>query len=378
MLRELRSITTTAGLLLALAWPAILLGGLFQVSGSMVAVTKQAIWVREANGVVVYARLPEQAELSAGALVARFKLGDQVRVRAAEVSPKKGELPHRELRDLTYLRAPTAAELAAALRSRARRVADNVLPLPAGEAAAPAAIPAPPPAPSTPEAALLERAREVSQRYLAALPNFTVDAIQTSYVSEAVGEQGWREVGTLQSEISFQGTVPVYRDTERTGVMTRSEPATTPRAFTPNGYLKGVFDADCDVTIKFAGRAVESGTPVLVYRFASPADGCYWPEAGEWNEQFFAAHSGSLFIGKDDGVVRRLDVKAGDMASELNCMADELRGTWDFVKIAGERHLVPTSVDHVTWDARRSKLFRNSAMYQNYRHFSVSSTVDFK
>jgi hypothetical protein len=157
-----------------------------------------------------------------------------------------------------------------------------------------------------------------------------------------------------------------------------SDPEYTARAFPPNGFLKGVFDADCDIAIKFVGRAVESGTPVLVYRFASPEDGCYWPESGELNEQFYAARSGSLFIGKDDGVVRRLDIKAGDMPSEINCLADEHRGTWDFVKIAGERHLVPTSVDHVTWDARRGKLFRNSATYQNFRHFSVSSTIDFK
>jgi hypothetical protein len=380
----LRLIATMAGLVLALAWPGILSGSPLQFSGSMVAVTQHTVWVRDARGLAVFAGLPDKGELSAGALIAKYKLGDQVRIRSVEVALTKAHHAYQqELRSLTYLRAPTEAELAGALKSRARRDKENLLPLPADEAAGvdtspyPVPHPAAPPAASTPEAALLERAREVSKRYLADLPNFTVDSFQTNYYSEALGERGWREVGELQSEISFQGSSPVYRDSARTGVLAGDDNKLVPRVFPQNGFLRAVFDLGCDVTIKFAGRAVEAGTPVLVYHFASPDDGCSWAVGGELDEMFYASRVGSLFIGEADAVVRRLDLKAIGLPKWFATQADEHRGTWDFVRIGGERYLVPTSSDRVHWDATRSRLFRTSATYKNHRHFSVSSTVDF-
>jgi hypothetical protein len=385
MVRELRSIVAMAGLLLALARPGILSGTPLRFSGSMVAVTRHTVWVREANGVVIYARLPDKGELNAGALIARFKLGDQVSVRTVVINRTRGEESCEQgLRSLTYLRAPTDAELAGALKSRARRGKENLLPLPAGAGASAAASPDPaprpetPPAPSTPEAALLERARANSQRYLAALPNFTVDAVQTSYDSEALGERGWREVGTVESEMTFRGIASVYRDTASGGRLAGVSPDSIARAFPLNSYLKGVFDADCDIAIQYAGRAVEARTPVLVYHFASPEDGCSWVVGGELDSLYYAAHSGTLFIGEADGVVRRLDVKATGLPMGFDHQADEHRGTWDFVRIAGERYLVPTSSDRVSWDSTRNRLFRTSATYKNFRHFSASSTIDFK
>ncbi len=56
-----------------------------QYSGSLVAVTKHSVWVRQANGVVTFARLPDTGDLSAQALIRKYRFGQKVSAKTSTI-----------------------------------------------------------------------------------------------------------------------------------------------------------------------------------------------------------------------------------------------------------------------------------------------------
>ena len=200
-----------------------------QFSGSLVAVTPHSVWVREANAVVRFARLPDKGAISAPSLLGRYKFGDQVLVKSVTIQrfrdDEEGQWFDLEAKSLDYLRPASAAEMASALGSMARRTKGNLLRAdPPGDTQlkgnAPASVslktlqlPDPnmdAPAEDSP-AGMLERSRALAQKYLAALPNFNADQVSKLYSSpgfEPTEVEFDRETG-IRSELSgSRGNAP--------------------------------------------------------------------------------------------------------------------------------------------------------------------------
>ncbi len=206
-----------------------------QFSGSLVAVTPHSVWVREANAVVRFARLPDKGAISAPSLLGRYKFGDQVLVKSVTIQrfrdDEEGQWFDLEATGVNYLRPASAAEMASALGSMARRTKGNLLRAdppadsgPKSDAPAPVSLktlelPDPnmdAPAKDSP-AGILERSRALTQKYLVALPNFNADETTRSYTSPVTNPPKWQIVETLQSEMSFRGTQEMHRNILRNG-----------------------------------------------------------------------------------------------------------------------------------------------------------------
>ena len=362
-----------------------------QYTGSLVAVTPHSVWTRAANGVLKFARLPDTGAVSAPTLASRYKIGDQVLVRSVRIErfpdDEENEWFSLEAKAVDYLRPPSVAELAGALGSSARRRKGNMLPAPASNDP-PASMslktlqlpdsPAVAPAKDSP-AAILERSRALTQKYLAALPNFNADEISKQYRSPASNPPKWQLDETLQSEVSFQGSHAMHRNIVRNGELWNDlfehlKPAT--RAGQQNGALAHIFDASCDVTLEFSRRAVEAGTPVLLYRFTSPPDSCFGYTWGDDDDRYPSAHTGEVSIAETDNLVRRLEIVTTGMPKGYASQSGETRATWDYVKIGEERHLLPIEVQVL--EVRISGAHLSVLTYKNHRHFEAFTSISYK
>ena len=197
--------------------PSIAFAENVQYSGSLVVVTKHSVWVRTANGVVACARLPDAGDLSAQTLAGRYRVGQQVLMKAVIVPQFRDDEDNRmydfELKALTYLRPASQQELAGALGSPARRVLDNLLPVAESDDPMRNISLKTLKLPDGNETfdAKLERSRVVTEQYLAALPDFNADESALLRNSPVSSTPKWRIIETLNSEVSFRGVSTMRR-----------------------------------------------------------------------------------------------------------------------------------------------------------------------
>lgn len=392
MVRRFRLLICLGGLLLAVSQRGAAFADSVEATGSLVAVTPHSVWVRQPNGVLVFAHLPDQGALSAQDLAGRYKVGNQVFLKCAVVERYRIDEENQwfdlEAKKLEYLRPPSAAELASALGSAARRLRGNLLRVAEGDqrpvSVSLKSLPLPDTSAAIPDkddpAARLERSRALTQKWLAALPNFTADETSLLYRSPIVNPPKWKVEETVQSEVSFRGAQDMHRN-----VVRNSEPwndlyehlPPSPRATGLQGILASIFNVDCDVTLEFAGRAVEGGTPVLVYRYSAPPDSCFWPDWGGHGERYYAGISGEVAVAEADGLVRRMESKTTGFPKEFRLQSREQRATWDYIRIGEERHLLPTEFQYLDADKAGSMTLAITR-YKNHRHFEAFSEVKYK
>jgi hypothetical protein len=392
MFRHVRLLICIGGLFLSTSQSGAAFADSEQFSGSLVAVTRHSIWVRQPNGVVVLARL--NGAYNAETLLSHHKVGDQVLLKVGVIDrvfeDEEGQWFDWEVTSLDYLRPPSTAEVASAVGSAARRQRGNLLRNPEGEAPRRMAavslktlqIPdaSSLPRPDSPEV-MLERFRALIQKWVSALPNFTVDELTSIQRSPASNPPQWKISETMQSEVSFQGTRSTHKNVVRNGVKWDDAfehlPA-APRAGVQHGLLGSVFNPGCDAKFVFSKRATEAGTPVMVYRFTAPPESpCFIADWGHAGERFYAGRVGEVAIAEADGLIRRLESASVDLPKGFMNQVSEVRAVWDTVLIGEERHLLPTEVQflQVKEDGTMSL---STSRFKNHRHFEANSTISFK
>src|SRR5262249_40756919 len=152
-----------------------------EFSGSLQRVTRESISILRTDGTLVDARLPATGDLSAGTIVARYNLADEVQIT------RKSNL---ELKSLRLLRRPSTQQLAR-------------VPPPSGGRKKKNLWRAPPPAASTASKPIgagqveLERARRVSLERAANMPNFVADETANRYISRRTNPPAWRLLDTI-------------------------------------------------------------------------------------------------------------------------------------------------------------------------------------
>jgi hypothetical protein len=373
--------------------------GSVQFSGSLEVVTHHTVSILLSDGRIVDARIPDAGELSAQSLFGKYRMGDLVEIKGLPMEPVRTDrdtvFPFRDeetglarnldLEQIRFLRKPSAAELAIALQSGAVKIKQNLLATPGQNDEEPnvslKTLRLPDssdlPAPKNEFETKLEHTRLLVHQYLSALPNRTADEVLTTSESALSATPKWRVTETLQAEVNFQGSRETLRNIVRNGV---KWPDT---AILPNGHrasastsrLGQIFNEDCPITINFEKRAVEAGTPVLVYHFASPRDSCFGANTDGGYQRYFAGHTGEVFVGEADGLVREIDSTTTGFPAEFGHRTTEERVTWDQVKIGEERHLLPVSAERLL--VAKSVMALSVVKYTNHRHFESTSKITF-
>ena len=88
-------------------------------------------------------------------------------------------------------------------------------------------------------------------------------------------ERPKRLTHTIEAELTIKDDCIGRQNVRRDGKPWKLPPV-LPMASDFGSHLKSLFDPGCHTEIEFAGREEVSGQSMLVYRFSSPAHGCFW------------------------------------------------------------------------------------------------------
>ena len=229
---------------------------------------------------------------------------------------------------------------------------------------------------------ILERSRQVNLDRAANMPNFVADEVVTHFVarpsSGLVDSIDWRHDYTVEDEITVKGNQVTRDQVRRNGKAAKGVILGMPTT----GFgaaLKPLFDPQCPTQLEFAGNEPFRGTTALVYRFHSPADGCfgnlYGGRNGTW--AYNAARAGRIFIDGRSGDVLQFEEEATGFPNGFLITQRNQVMTWNFVKIQDVSHWLPVSAEFI-WRMGDGSLTRATATYSNHRHFEAATNLTFQ
>ena len=359
--------------------PAVLLqapgafGAEVVFSGSLERVTPGFISVLLADSRLIHAVLPKKGDLSAAAIAAHYNLGDQVQMGCKAISTVYDRAAalhlHLGLKSLRALRPASPQELAQVVALLSWQRGENLLKQPEAPAAAI-------------QAGELERVRQANLEYAWKLPNFVADETAIRYSSD-IDAQQWQREDTIESEIAVKGAQLTRQRIRRNG-------APWDRPFEDIGgmlwgafgrELKPVFDPACPTKIEFAGDEAVDGRQFLLFRFSSPANGCFAsyplrhverPNKSPYNP----SRTGRVLVNPERGNVVRYEEEASGFPEDFFADRRLIWEAWDYVKIGEVSYLVPVTAEFVSCRAEGITR-RVTVQYRNHRHFESSTNITF-
>ena len=224
---------------------------------------------------------------------------------------------------------------------------------------------------------MLEHARLVNLDRAANMPNFVVDEIDTRYFAQVdrAGRPNWRYLDTLEAELTVRGnqTTRVWRKNGQ-----RATIGFWPAAGGFGTELKPLFSPECPTTLTYAGKDKVRGRPASVYRFTSPAGGCFgfvFSRLGQ--DRYNAARSGRVLLDDASGAEVQYEEEATGLPASFQWIQRNEIMSWDNVKIGDATHWLPVSADFV-WRVDGTRLHRASVEYKNHRHFEAGTSITYK
>ena len=226
--------------------------------------------------------------------------------------------------------------------------------------------------------ATLEHARQVNLERAANMPNFVADEIVSHYLGRDPSR--WRRDWTIQDEITLKGNQVTRRNVVKNGKAwdgKGQDPART-YGLPATGFaaaLMSLFDPGCPTTLELAGQDQLRGKEVSVYRFRSPANGCFGNLFGP--RAYNAARSGRILIDAASGDLLQFEEEASGFPAGFVFWQRNQVMIWDQVKIGEASHWLPVSADFV-WKHGDGTLSRSVVEYKNHRHFEAATNITFK
>lgn len=232
--------------------------------------------------------------------------------------------------------------------------------------------------------ARLEHARQVNLDRAEKLLNFTADEIAVRYQSPRIDPPEWRQVDTIESEITVQNGRFTRQHTRVNGKPWN-------KSHLPNGAgwsvqfgheLKALFDPACLNEIQYKGIAEVHEKPAFEYTFRTAAGGCFGNISIK-NGLLSALkadnppRSGRFIIDDPSGNLIYFELEANEFPKDFPADPFKSINTWDYVKIGEESWLLPIGLE-IYGGAGRSGLWHVVVEYKNHRHFESSTSITFK
>jgi VWFA-related protein len=221
---------------------------------------------------------------------------------------------------------------------------------------------------------ILTAARERAAEYRSRLPNFVCRRTSNSF-SKRAGHQGaWSPLRSSVQDLQYLGGA------ERIETIEEVKPDGGGQMLNLTGefgaILKFVLGEEAQAEIEWKGSAQIRGARVHVFEYrVSRKNSSYILSLPGSGAYMATAYHGLIHIDAATLGVRRVSLEAEGIAPEFPIQESILAVEYDYVQIAGERHLLP---QHALLEVRRgSRLLKIDRTYRTYRRFHGESVFKF-
>jgi hypothetical protein len=249
----------------------------------------------------------------------------------------------------------------------------------AAETAPPERAPALAAPTSDPQRALLDRTREVSQNFLANLPNFVCQQFTTRYVSEG-HVNNWHAMDVVSADVIYEAHKERYEHLAINGKPVKGK-AEDSGAWSTGEFgtvLDDLFSPATAADFKYRGNRTLLRRPAMLFDYNVTHPHSHW-KIQVPGQAIMPAYHGSVWIDKETARVLRIEMQAVKIPEEFPDDTTEMAIDYDFITSLGsDKYLLPVKAEVLSCQRGTNMCQRNTIEFRNYHKFSGESTITFK
>ncbi len=227
--------------------------------------------------------------------------------------------------------------------------------------------------------ALVARAKEWAMTFSEGLPNFVCQQLTTRYIEQS-RSSGWEAQDIVTAKVIYEDGREKYEDITVGGKRTNKSMLEIGGGSTSTGEfastLRSLFSGN-RADFKFYESSSIRGTPVAIYDFKVILPKSDWfIRAG--GQVLHPAYSGSVWIEKATGQVRRIEMQAENEPKDFPFEANQWAVDYDAVRLGPKEFLLPVHAEFLSCQRGSSICTKNALDFRDYHKYSGESTVTFK
>ncbi len=226
---------------------------------------------------------------------------------------------------------------------------------------------------------LIDRAREWAAAFTNGIPNFVCDQLTTRYAEQSRAE-GWQPIDIVTAKVVFEDGREDYREitvggkrTNKTMLELGGSTSTGEFATT----LRNLFSPQTNAEFKFYQSTSVGETRASIYDFKVTLRNSDW-FTNVGGQSLKPAYSGSVWIEKSTGQVRRIEMQADNIPKNFPLLSVEWSVDYDEVSLGTQKFFLPVHAENLGCWRRASICTKNTIDFRNYHKYSGESTITFK
>jgi hypothetical protein len=226
---------------------------------------------------------------------------------------------------------------------------------------------------------LVGRAKEWAMTFTEGLPNFVCQQMTTRYMEQS-RSSGWEAQDVITAKVIYEDGHEKYEDITVGGRHTNKSMLEVGGGSTSTGEfastLSSLFSGNRAEFTFYQSSSIRQ-VPVAIYDFKVPLPRSDWYiRAG--GQVLHPAYSGSVWIEKATGQVRRIEMQADNEPKDFPFEANQWAVDYDAVQLGGKEFLLPVHAEFLSCQRGSSICTKNALDFRDYHKYTGESTVTFK
>jgi len=233
--------------------------------------------------------------------------------------------------------------------------------------------------PNSPSEALVDKTKAWAMTFTNGLPNYVCDQLTTRYMQRS-RSSGWEPQDIITAKVVYEDGHEDYRDITVGGKKTNKsmmELGGTTSTGEFASTLHSLFSPASAAEFKLYESTTVDGGAAAIYDFKVLLRRSDWLiKVG--GQELLPAYSGSVWIDKSTGEVRRLEMQADNIPKDFPFDSVQMAVDYDKVHLGTSEFLLPVHSENLACQRGSPICTKNTIDFRDYHKFTGESTIEFK
>ncbi len=226
---------------------------------------------------------------------------------------------------------------------------------------------------------LIDRTKEWAMTFTNGLPNFVCEQMTTRYVEES-RSAGWEPLDVVSAKVVYEDGRENYKEITVGGKRTNKSMLELGGSTSTGEFastLHSLFSDASRADFKFYQSTTVAGADARIYDFKVALRNSDW-FITVGSQTLRPAYSGSVWIDKSSGQVRRIEMQADTIPKNFPLDSMEWAVDYDEVSLGTAKFLLPIHAENLGCRRGSTICTKNAIDFRDYHKYSGESTITFK
>lgn len=226
---------------------------------------------------------------------------------------------------------------------------------------------------------LIAKTKQWAMTFTNGLPNYVCQQMTTRYMEQS-RSSGWEPLDVVTAKVVYEDGKEDYREITVGGKRTNKSMLELGGSTSTGEFastLRSLFSDASQAQFNYYQATTLQGTPAAIYDFKVALRSSDW-FINVGGQSLKPAYSGSIWIERSTGVVRRIEMQADHIPVDFPLDSIEWAVDYDSVSLGTAKFLLPVHAENLACQRGSSICTKNTTDFRDYHKYAGESTITFE